>query len=231
MLADADGLGTTNGKPRSYVSEKPGHRSPGPSATNGTHKLSPASNGVFRPRPPEKYLGHDREEVTRLLIQTLSDMGYTAAAQSVSQDSGYELENPTVASFRAAVLEGDWDEAEKLLDGTVSSSEAGGHADSGLVLANGASRNMMRFFIRQQKYLELLEQKDHTQALAVLRNELTPLYDNHSQVHFLSSLIMCQSSEELRSKADWDGASGRSRHMLLSDLSSEFSRDNPLLIS
>jgi len=231
MLADADGLGTTNGKPRSYASEKPSHRSPGPSATNGTHKSSPASNGVFRPRPPETYLGHDREEVTRLLIQTLSDMGYTAAAQSVSQDSGYELENPTVASFRAAILQGDWGEAEKLLDGTVSSSEAGGHPNSGLVLANGASRNMMRFFIRQQKYLELLEQKDHSQALAVLRNELTPLYDNHTQVHFLSSLIMCQSSEELRSKADWDGACGRSRHMLLSDLSSEFSRNNARLLS
>ncbi|KAI0389902.1 WD40 repeat-like protein [Xylariaceae sp. FL0594] len=219
MLADADGLGATNGKPKSHANEKPTLRSPGSSATNGAHKSGSGSNGVSRSRPPEVYLGHNREEVTRLLIQTLSEMGYTAAAQSVCQESGYELEKPTVASFRTAILHGDWDEAERLLDGSVSSSEAGGQVDNGLVLADGANPIMMRFYIRQQKYLELLELNEHSQALAVLRNELTPLQHNHTQAHFLSSLIMCQTGEELRLKACWDGAEGRSRQMLLSDLS------------
>lgn len=37
----------------------------------------------------------------------------------------------------------------------------------------------------------------------------------------LSSLLMCQSTEDLKVKAEWDGAEGESRHHLLSELSSE----------
>ncbi|KAI1809053.1 WD40-repeat-containing domain protein [Poronia punctata] len=216
MLADMAGLGTPNGRSRSYANEKLSQQPASAAAANGGHRPVPSANGLSRPR---EYLGHDRGEVTRLLIQTLSDLGFDTAAEIVSKASGYELENPTVSSFRAAILAGRWSEAEKLLDWMVSPVEASDNGDSGLVLADGADRNMMRFCIRQQKYLELLEQKDHTQALTVLRTELTPLHQNHSQVHFLSSLIMCQSREELRSKAEWDGADGQSRRMLLSELS------------
>ncbi|KAI8633077.1 WD40 repeat-like protein [Xylariaceae sp. FL1651] len=219
MLADVDSSGTTNGTSRSYANGKSNSRPSAAATANGTRKSGLSMNGSSKPRHPEKYFGHDREEVTRILIQALSDMGYHTAAQNVCQDSGYELESPTVASFRAAVLDGDWVEAEELLDGTVSSGEAGSQNSNGLVLASGADRNVMRFWIRQQKYLELLEQKEHGRALMVLRTELTPLYQNTQTLHFLSGLIMCQTKEELRSKADWDGAGGRSRHILLSELS------------
>lgn len=221
MLTDTDGSVTANGRSRAYANGKAGQRAP--ATANGTHKPCSSMNGAAKPRPPEKYFGHDREEVTRILIQALSDMGYHTAAQNVSQASGYELENTTVASFRTAILEGGWVEAEELLDGSVSCSEARSQSGNGLVLANGADRNIMRFWIRQQKYLELLERKEHGQALMVLRNELTSLYQNTQKLHFLSALIMCQSKEELRSRANWDGADGRSRHTLLSELSSEFS--------
>jgi len=33
---------------------------------------------------------------------------------------------------------------------------------------------------------------------------------------------MCQSTEDLKNKAEWDGAEGHSRHHLLSELSSKF---------
>jgi hypothetical protein len=222
MLADADGSGAANGRSRSYANGKASQRPSPAAAANGIHKSGSSLNGASKPRLPEKYLGHDREEVTRILIQALSDMGYHNAAQNVSQVSGYELENPTVASFRTAILDGNWAEAEELLDGTISSGEAGSNNNNGLVLASGADRNIMRFWIRQQKYLELLEQRDNSRALMVLRSELTPLYQNTKTLHFLSGLIMCQTKEELQTKADWDGADGRSRHILLSELSSEF---------
>lgn len=218
MLADTDGSGRTNGSSRAYTAGKPGQRSLASSSINGSYKTS-STNGTSKPRPPEKYYNHDREEVTRIVIQALSDMGYHEAAKNVSETSGYELESPTVAAFRAAILDGHWIKAEELLDGTISSSEAGNHKNNGLVLSNGANRNMMKFWIRQQKYLELLERKEHSAALMVLRNELTALYQNTQKLHFLSGLIMCQSKEELRLKANWDGADGRSRHILLSELS------------
>ncbi|KAI0537781.1 WD40-repeat-containing domain protein [Xylaria digitata] len=223
MLADADGSGATNGRSRSYANGKSSQRLPIAATANGTHKSGSSKNGASKPRPPEKYFNHDREEVTRILIQALSDMGYHSAAQDVSETSGYELESPTVASFRTAILEGDWAEAEELLDITVSSSEVGSSRDSGLVLAPGADRTIMRFWIRQQKYLELLERKEHDKALMVLRNELTSLYRDTCKLHFLSALIMCQSKEELLSRANWDGANGRSRYTLLSELSKSIS--------
>lgn len=179
------------------------------------------SNGKGAARsPPPAYFGHNREEVTRILIQTLSDMGYNSAAESVSRDSGYELESHTVASFRSAVINGRWDEAEKLLFGASTAGDGSDRTGNGLVLSEEADRDGMRFHIRQQKFLELLEERNHRQALNVLRNELTPLDQDAQKLHFLSSLLMCQSPNDVKSKAEWDGAYGESRHALLSQLSS-----------
>ncbi|KAK3327676.1 WD domain-containing protein [Cercophora scortea] len=216
MLADVDGRETSNGA----------HGVVANGSSNGTHKASvngSSQNGKeaahISHASQSKYFGHDREEVTRLLIQALTDMGYQKAADSVSADSGYELESPTVAAFRTAVLDGAWGRAEELLAGATSSGVRQLGAN-GLVLAPGADRNIMRVWLRQQKFLELLERREIPRALVVLRNELTPLCSEQFQkINFLSSLLMCQSSADLMAKADWDGADGQSRQVLLSELS------------
>ncbi|KAM0558553.1 hypothetical protein ACHAPJ_004748 [Fusarium lateritium] len=202
-------LGFSNGSTQ-VLGVTNGHKS-----MNGSTATQDKSNTTTNERPPS-YFGHNREEVTRLLIQALSDMGYQTAADNVSQESGYELESPTVAGFRSAVLSGSWPVAEQLLAGA--SYEADGQGN-GLVLALGADRNAMRFWLRQQKFLELLEQKDTSRALMALRGELTPLSHDTGKLHFLSSLLMCRSVEDLMAKADWDGANGQSRKKLLSELS------------
>ncbi|CAK7206965.1 hypothetical protein SEUCBS139899_009772 [Sporothrix eucalyptigena] len=227
-----------NGKDKAPIRRSPASHTA--AATNSIYQ----SNGGRR----ETYYGHDREEVTRLLIQTLSDLGYDEAAESVSQTSGCALESQAVADFRRAVLGGNWSEAERLLLGA--STETGGIApgtsiaagsteelsngavrnvslngqslldsSNGLVLVPGTNRDLMRFGIRQQKYLEYLEQCDTAKALAVLRNELTPLYHDKQRLHFLSSLLMCHSTLDLMDRAKWDGAMGKSRPHLLSELS------------
>jgi WD repeat-containing protein 26 len=233
MLADGDltssnGTGTgrySNGAARAQTSKAAG------SSTNGKFKTS-ASNGSSRPENdaplsaahPSTYFGHDREEVTRILIQALSDMGYQSAAEIVSRESGHELESPTISAFRKAILNGTWSQAEELLSGAVGSDgrlEQQQQEVNGLVLAPGCDRNVMRFGLRQQKFLELLEQRDTSRALTVLRTELTPLSHDTQKLHFLSSLLMCQSTEDLKAKAEWDGAEGQSRRILLSELSSK----------
>ncbi|KAK4226515.1 hypothetical protein QBC38DRAFT_227380 [Podospora fimiseda] len=198
--------------------------------TNGTHAEHPqkteamynrAVNGGSAPT----YYGHDHQEVTRILIQALNDLGYHSAANSVCKESGYEVESPDVASFREAVLSGDWNRAEELLWGNKSTNGKEGQGSGrGLVLAQGADRNAMRFQLRQQKFLELLELRKSTEALSVLRTELTPLCrDQHQTLHLLSRLLMCQDAEDLKTKANWDGAEGQSRHILLSQLSQHIS--------
>jgi WD repeat-containing protein 26 len=165
--------------------------------TNGAQKSSTALNGSSHAnghshqgaKPRLAYFGHDREEVTRILIQALSDLGYNGAAGTLSQESGYELESPSVAAFRNAVMQGEWAEAEQLLFGPRAPSTMEGGVSlnaTGLELAEGADKDVMRFWLRQQKFLELLEKRDTGRALMVLRTELTPLYQDVGKLHFLS---------------------------------------------
>lgn len=188
---------------------------------NGSSLTKTQSNGSsasytngHTARPIGPYFGHDREEVTRILIQGLTDLGYHGAARKLSQESGHELEGPTVAAFRNAVLQGDWPEAEALLFGTQHIDDGGGvgitdgstgydralgkakrsswavpQYSGGLRLAEGANKNEMLFWLRQQKYLELLEEKDLGAALLVLRQELTPLHTDKSRLHMLSRFV------------------------------------------
>lgn len=184
---------TSNGTSRPYSNgsgPSPLHKASISNSTNGNRAAPTATNGtsnyssVGKPRPT--YFGHDREEVTRILIQSLTDLGYNGAAAALSQESGYDLESPAVAAFRNAVLRGEWADAEDLLyDGAAEGREAGTHA-AGLVLQDGADKNLMRFWLRRQKFLELLEQKDTGRALMVLRLELTPIYQVTDKLHFLS---------------------------------------------
>lgn len=153
--------------------------------TNGSQKASVS---------PPSYFGHDREEVTRILIQSLFELGYDGAATLLSKESGYQLESPAVATFRNAVLEGRWTEAEHILvqsfypDG---GGRGGNSIDQGvikekLVLVEHAQKNEMLFYLRQQKFLELLEARDLAAALIVLRHELTPLNYDIGRLHALS---------------------------------------------
>lgn len=172
--------------------------------SNGSYANgSSAANG--KPMPAT-YFGHDRDEVTRILIQSLTDLGYHDAAGALCKESGRQLEGPTVASFRRSVLNGDWDLAEELLFGTVTHDNGGGvglddsygkswdktrsransQRSGGLTLAEGANRDEMLFWMKQQKYLELLERRDLGNALTVLRQELTPLHQDVGRLHALS---------------------------------------------
>lgn len=47
---------------------------------------------------------------------------------------------------------------------------------------------------------------------------------------WLCSLMMCQSAEDLKYQAQWDGAAGESRSYLLSELSSKLCLNVPSVI-
>lgn len=99
-----------------------------------------------------------------------------------------------MAAFRHAVLQGEWSEAESLLFGSTEPDDGGGvsisHGDSrrhaGLDFADGVDFDELKFRMREQKYLELLEARDLGNALMVLRQELTPLNQDTAKLHLLS---------------------------------------------
>lgn len=198
----------------------------GPSTTNG-NGLAPVANGTSssplrksiitgsaRGRSPSSnahssacsngsspaYFGHNREEVTRILIQSLYDLGYNESASTLSNESRYELETSGVASFRSAVLDGRWAEAESLLLNSSRPGNAMHTTDKfsgsnpakseGLILSENANENEMLFCLRQQKFLEMLERRNLPAALMILRQELTPLNHDTAQLHALSRLVL-----------------------------------------
>ncbi|KAL1870647.1 hypothetical protein Plec18167_007411 [Paecilomyces lecythidis] len=213
---------------KSSISNSLNGRSPSRNTSSG----QPQANGSSKASSSgPSYFGHNREEVTRILIQGLYDLGYNDSANTLTRESGYELESPAVAAFRSAILDGQWTEAENILirsfrrDGSsdaVGDSDGQAEDEPRLVLAENADKNEMLFCLRQQKFLELLEARDLGAALMVLRQELTPLNYNIPQLHALSSLLMCP-AEHLHEQAGWDGPLGPSRERLLSELSKSIS--------
>ncbi|KKK24776.1 hypothetical protein AOCH_003978 [Aspergillus ochraceoroseus] len=210
-----DGISSTNGS--SQVSKG---SVASPSQKTALHTLNgqatyAAPNGEFQTNGSQKlslnapYFGHDREELTRILIQSLYELGYSGSAALLSKESGYQLESPAVTIFRHAVLEGRWTEAERIL---VQSFYPPGHgrARSGadqtaskenLILMDSADKNEMLFYLRQQKFLELLDARNL--AAALMSPHVPP--------------------EHLHDQAGWDGPIGSSRERLLAELSKSIS--------
>ncbi|KAI8099426.1 WD40-repeat-containing domain protein [Halteromyces radiatus] len=144
-------------------------------------------------------------ELVRLIMQSLQDLGYQNVAQQLQKEAEIELESKTVQDFRQAILSGQFPLAEELL--------------STLTLVQSQqTMDHVKFLIREQRYLELLEAKNTMKALQVLRQELTPLGQDVHRLHQLSSLILCSSPEDVKSQANWDGAEGNSREQLLQQL-------------
>ncbi|KAF9318920.1 hypothetical protein BG003_010336 [Podila horticola] len=149
-------------------------------------------------------LGFSRLELVRLMVQSLQGLGYHQAAQTLETESGYQLESPAVSRFRECVLSGNWTEVEQLI------------TQLNLDVNHGVAS--VKFLIREQKFLELLEARQIKSALVVLRSELTPLNQNMERVHSLTSFMMSSSPEDLRQRAGWDGVEGQSRQRLLTSL-------------
>ncbi|KAG0222743.1 hypothetical protein BGW42_006346 [Actinomortierella wolfii] len=148
--------------------------------------------------------GFSRLELVRLMVQALQSLGYSNSASLLEKESGFRFESPAITRFRECVLAGKWDEVEELV--------------RELDLEPTTAAPTVQFLIREQKFLELLEARQIKNALLVLRTELTPLQQNTERVHVLTSYMMSSSPEDLRQRANWDGANGQSRRILLQEL-------------
>lgn len=256
-VSSANGFGQASNGSGSSPSRK---SALSPSSLNGQSTYQPLNGDTSANGYPKQsanlpsYYGHDREEITRILIQSLYELGYNGAASLLGKESGYQLESPAVATFRSAVLEGRWTEAEQILVQSFYPDDGGKSTNrEKLLLADDADKCEMLFYLRQQKFLELLESRDLGAALLVLRHELTPLNYDIGRLHALSryvlsytkiyhnndlvadrnSLLMCP-PEHLHDQAGWNRPISSSRERLLSELSSKSPRrycaPNALLI-
>ncbi|KAI9486760.1 MAG: WD40-repeat-containing domain protein [Benjaminiella poitrasii] len=144
------------------------------------------------------------DELVRLMLQSLFDLGYNDAATALQTESGISLESDIILKFRSSILQGEWQTAESLLP------------QIPFISPNNLSK--VQFLIRQQKFLELLEKGETMQALHVLRTEITPLGQNTDRLHLLTSFVLCSSIEDVMQQASWDGTKGASREQLLTEI-------------
>ena len=165
--------------------------------------------------PPRTDLSSWEENIIRLIGQYLRRMGYHQTVASLVKESGCRLEHVLAATFRQRVLSGDWPGAEKAL------------VDLSSLLEDQQTVHVMRFLLLEQKYLELLEEKQDISALRCLREEISEVLellphgtDKTERVHQLSSCMMCRSLDELKTCANWTGSQGDSRQQLVERLES-----------
>ncbi|KAJ1569637.1 hypothetical protein HK096_002455, partial [Nowakowskiella sp. JEL0078] len=134
-----------------------------------------------------------RQEMVRLMVQSLTGLGYRGSAEKLQEESGITLETSAITQLRDGVISGNWADVE------ISVNEIGISGED-------------------LKFLELLENGQIIPALQVLRNELSPLHVCAGQLHLLSSLLMAKDPQDMKIQSGWDGAKGKSRKDLLNQL-------------
>eukprot|EP00164_Ancoracysta_twista_P001040 GFYU01001357.1.p1 GENE.GFYU01001357.1~~GFYU01001357.1.p1 ORF type:complete len:538 (-),score=141.78 GFYU01001357.1:250-1863(-) len=144
-----------------------------------------------------------KNELVRLITQTLSGLGYSESANLLQKESSILLEEDFVKEFRQGVLSGQWDLVDSLI--------------GRFNITNDKTFRTVKFLIAQQKFLELLERREIESALTCLRKELAPLRQSPERLHKLTSLIMCKDAEDVKDQAEWDGSDGSSREKLLTE--------------
>ncbi|KAL8448544.1 hypothetical protein Emed_003724 [Eimeria media] len=129
-------------------------------------KVAWQSGNLAMPQPPEftplatemgkTWRGFDKEEVLRLILQTLEEMGYRSVAASLEEASKVELLKPDVRMLKRSVLTAEWQEA--------------GRALVRLPL-DRLTRQACWFLLMQHKFLEVLLDPESTleRKIACLR--------------------------------------------------------------
>jgi WD repeat-containing protein 26 len=124
------------------------------------------------PTPSSTSSHFKREEYIRLILQSLFELGYNDSAKLLEKESGFQFETKGIGELRESILEGKWDDAERI-------------AKEIKLILPVEERNAL-YLLRKHKYVELLELKDTKQALSVLRKDITTLGIDAQELHELS---------------------------------------------
>ncbi|KAL4463085.1 hypothetical protein ABPG74_007086 [Tetrahymena malaccensis] len=126
-----------------------------------------------------------RSEMIRIMIQTMHNLGLSQSAETLQKESSINLDSDILHGFKQSILNAEWNKALEYLEKTNTDKQSFFKAQQ---------------LIIQQKYLELLEQKDIENALKVLREELSTLIFDQQYLFKLSSLLICRNSKEMYEK-------------------------------
>lgn len=176
--------------------------------SNGTSATSSNSAATFNAESISQLFPEiDNNELTRLIIQSLSDLGFEKSSQTLKAESGLELDSPIINNFIAYIKDGDFQQAEEIID------------DLNLVDDSPGVKKKIKFLIKREKFLECLysETSGHI-ALKILRNEIGTL-TTINNIRSLTALLMNKESEQLQKVNGWLQSVENSRILLLNEIS------------
>lgn len=158
------------------------------------------------------------EEMADLVVQTLS--------QTPPQSDYYELlklqrnqQTKTIALDNAIAATPPTETTTATTNSVNYKEKLPGHPSQHLLDRKQIIRGM-KLAIAEQKYLELLEEKQTMEALKCLQSEITPNTETNNADHlpFLATLIFCRSTEDLKQRANWPGKGQQSRQLVIERL-------------
>ena len=181
--------------------------------------------------------------VTSRRIAVLTLVGNSDTFNALQAESGFTFESPVVSELRTAVLAGRWDAVEKLLIelpaedivnlvvGRISCRESSNslircsidyqvHHPATEVSRSARSKGYEEGVVDLAKRVNTVESRFGTTSSALEVRSFEPLPSSADSN--TSSLIMCGTPEDLRSRASWDGVAGSSRTDLLAALQRSF---------
>ncbi|KAM0835154.1 hypothetical protein ACQ4PT_063123 [Festuca glaucescens] len=154
---------------------------------------SSASHAAAQTGPAPRRLGLvDREELVRVIAQSLYSLGYPKAAAALESESGVPLYPPEHDRLLLDVMSGRWDACAATIDSLAGISER--------------NRAVAEFLVWRGHFLELLGTGDDGVRLAteVLWRRIAPLGINRKCVHWLArAMVSCEGAVPPEAVAEW----------------------------
>jgi WD40 repeat protein len=147
-----------------------------------------------------------KDELVKIMIQTLEDFGYRQAAQQLIEESHIKPETDSLSQFRSQVLAGQWNEASRTLN------------ELGLSEENN---ERAQFLVHEQQYIELILNKQYNDGLNLLRSELTHRCKEPERLHKLASIMMCTNADDVQQKLNKNIDNDQARKIVLKEVQNE----------
>ncbi|KAK2198232.1 bifunctional WD40 repeat/WD40-YVTN repeat-like-containing domain superfamily/LIS1 homology motif/WD40-repeat-containing domain superfamily [Babesia duncani] len=135
--------------------------------------------------------GFYKSQLLKLVMQLLQDMGYRETVKHLEKESDLTFEGEDVELLRDAVLSGNLDEAQKLLDG---------------LDVNPKIKKACKFLCSQHDFCMAIYKGSTKEAVNILRGTLCPIgFDGVSfdRIHKCTAILMDPSLEKLEKEFNW----------------------------
>ncbi|KAH3688839.1 hypothetical protein WICPIJ_000174, partial [Wickerhamomyces pijperi] len=133
----------------------------------------------------------NQTEVTKLIIQTLTDLGYHKASDSLKKESGLSIESPDINEFINCLKDGEWIQAIERIPNLklcldphmrrlsfIKDDMSTGEEDEDLMKdieeEEQQIRTLIKFLIQRERFLEKLYSEDESSSASSNQSSASP---------------------------------------------------------